>query len=346
MTVSRRDVLKRSGALGVGLGAGLAVGAGGVLAAPSTSTTSYRVRSQEGSKQVIFVTHDDNPFFVPVRAGLEEFGKMAGWQTQWVGPPKHDEQATLQYQLDAISAKPMAVGFTRVNASMFDDPIKQAQAAGIFVILYNTASEGYENLGVAYVGQEFIPAGQESGLQAAKHAQEITGRTDGVIVLGTIAPGHSALDARMEGARQGIAQYNQENGTNFTTEDLTTSTDPAEAVAKLDAKYAEAGDRIVGFAHADFVHWHTATWIEQNGLQGKFANGGFDLVQGVLDAVKAGTAQWSVAQNPYAQGWVTSSLIHMATQRGYPPFSYDTGSEVVDATNIDVVIEREKQFAQ
>src|SRR5690606_37329269 len=133
-----------------------------------------------------------------------------------------DEAATVQYQLDAIAAQPAAVGFTRVNTSMFDEPIRRAQEAGIFVILFNTASDGYQDLGVAYVGQEFIPAGRISGLQAAKHAHEMTGRTDGVIVLGTIAPGHSALDQRMEGARQGIAEYNEQNGTNFTTEDLTT----------------------------------------------------------------------------------------------------------------------------
>jgi ribose transport system substrate-binding protein len=333
MTLSRRDVFKQGGVLGVGA-AGLPFAAES-LAAP---------RRQGEARKVIFVTHDDNPFFVPVRFGFEEFGRLAGWETQWVGPPRHDEVATLQFQLDAIAAQPAAVGFTRVNTTQFDDAIREAQDAGIFVILYNTASDGYQDLGVAYVGQEFIPAGIVSGMNAAKYAQEITGRSDGVIILGTIAPGHSALDARMEGARQGIAAYNEENGTSFTTEDLTTSTDPAEAISKLDAKWAADSANIVGFAHADFVHWHTATWIEQAGLEGQFANGGFDLVPGVLDAIQNGFAQWSIAQNPYAQGWVTSSLIHMAVEHGYPPFSYDTGAEVVDASNIETVVEREKQF--
>lgn len=342
MGISRRNVIKRGGAIGVGLGASLPM-AGSAFAVPSSTTTSFRVRSQQ-AKKVIFVTHDDNSFFVPVRFGFEEFGEMAGWETQWVGPPKHDEPATLQYQLDALAAQPVAVGFTRVNTSMFDDAIKQAQDSGIFVILYNTASEGYQELGIAYVGQEFIPAGHQSGLNAAKYAQEMSGRTDGTIVLGTIQPGHSALDARMEGARQGIAAYNEANGTTFVTEDLTTSPDPAEAVGKLDAYYSANVDKVVGFAHADFVHWHTATWIEQAGLQGKLANGGFDLVPGVLDAIKAGTAQWSIAQNPYSQGWVTSSLIHMAIEHDYPPYSYDTGAEIVDASNIDAVIPREAKF--
>lgn len=343
MTVSRRDVIKRGGLIGAGAAALSLPNA--AMAGPSSATKSFRFRSQEAAKKVIFVTHDNNPFFVPVRFGLEEFGKMAGWETQWVGPATNDEAATVQAQLDAIAAKPAAVGFTRINTTMFDDPIKQAQEAGIFVILYNTASEGYKDLGLAYVGQEFIPAGIQSGLQAAKYAQELTSKTEGVIVLGTIAPGHSALDQRMEGARQGIAQYNTENGTTFTTEDLETSTDQAEAIANIQAKATELGDRLVGFAHADYVHWFAGLFLEQNGMAGKVANGGFDLVPGVMDAIKTGSAQWSIGQNPYAQGWITSTLIYMKIAHNYTPFSYDTGAEIIDSSNIDAIIEREAVFA-
>jgi hypothetical protein len=154
MTLSRRDVFARGGALGIGMGAAGMPFATESLAAPLR---------QEGNNLVIFVTHDDNPFFVPVRAGFEQFGELAGWQTQWVGPPSHDEVATLQYQLDAIAAGPAAVGFTRVNTEQFDDAIRSAQEEGIFVILFNTASDGYQDLGVAYVGQEFIPPESSAG---------------------------------------------------------------------------------------------------------------------------------------------------------------------------------------
>ena len=343
MTVSRRDMLKTGGLLGAGAAA-LAL-QGDLLAAPSSATKSFRVRSQEANKKVIFVTHDDNPFFVPCRTGFEEFGGLVGWETQWTGPVPHDEAKTVQAQLDAINANPVAVGFTRVNTTSFDDNIRQAQEKGIFVILYNTASDGYKDLGLAYVGQEFIPAGIQSGLQAGKYAQELSGKTEGVIVLGTIAPGHSALDARMEGARQGIAQYNSENGTNFTTEDLTTSTDQAAAIGAIQAKATELGDRLVGFAHADYVHWFAGLYLEQAGQAGKVANGGFDLVPGVIDAIKTGSAQWSIGQNPYAQGWVTSALIHMKVSAGFEPFSYDTGAEIIDSTNIDAIAEREAKFS-
>ena len=146
MTLSRREVFKQGSALGIG-----------AASLPFASSSLAAPQRQDKTRKVIFVTHDDNPFFVPVRFGFEEFGKMAGWETQWVGPPKQDEVATLQFQLDAIAAQPDAVGFTRTNTTQFDDAIRQAQQAGIFVILYNTASDGYQDLGVAYVGQEFIP---------------------------------------------------------------------------------------------------------------------------------------------------------------------------------------------
>ena len=41
---------------------------------------------------------------------------------------------------------------------------------------------------------------------------------------------------------------------------------------------------------------------------------------------------------------IAAVVIHMAIENGYPPFSYDTGAEVVDASNIGEVVEREAQF--
>ena len=83
MTLSRRDVIKRGGMMGAGAAA-LSV-PGAALAGPSTATKSFRFRSQEAAKKVIFVTHDDNPFFVPVRAGFEDFGAQRAVQVRAAG---------------------------------------------------------------------------------------------------------------------------------------------------------------------------------------------------------------------------------------------------------------------
>ena len=335
--LSRRDALKRAG-LGAGMAAGLGLGG---LALPGAA------RAAQGTgRTVIFVNHDNNPFFVPVRNGLQQFATMAGWDIQFTGPPVGDTVQTVELQRQAIAAKPDAVGFTRIDTTSFDQNIRDAQAQGIFVILFNTNSAGHRDLNVAFVGQEAPVAGRINGLQAAKHVQEVTGRTDGKIIMGTIQPGHSALEGRMAGTTEGVQQYNQEDGNNYTTEPLQTSTDGADSIARQQAKYAAEQDQIVGFAHADFGHQFTAQLIRENGLQGKVANGGFDLLPGVMEAIKANEAQWSIGQNPYGQGWVTASLIYMQLEAGYPPFDYDTGAEIIDASNIDMVMEREARFSQ
>lgn len=342
--ISRREMLKRGGAASVGAAAGLGmVGAG--LIAPAAAAAP-RAQDTGVPRKVIFVNHDNNPFFVPVRVGLEQFAAMAGWETQFTGPPTGDTVATVELQRQAIAAKPDAVGFTRIDTTSFDQNIREAQAQGIFVILFNTASDGYEALDVAYVGQEPESAAEPGGYEAAKVAQEVTGRTDGKIVMGIIQPGHSALEARHRGITNGVNRYNGENGTTYTTEPLQTSTDASQSIAAQQAKYAAESDQIVGWAHADFGQMFTAQFARDNGLVGKFSNGGFDLLDAVLTGIKANEIHWAIGQNPFAQGWVTASLIQMRLENGYEASDYKIGADLVTAENIDAVIEREAQFAE
>jgi ABC-type sugar transport system substrate-binding protein len=333
--LSRTELIKLGAMVGGGMGL-LPLLAGRASAAP--------VRTAAARPKVIFVVHDNNPFFVPVRKGFERFAKMAGWSTQWVGPPKQDTQDTVNLQANALAAKPAGVIFTRIDTSSFDANIRRAKQLGIKVILSNVASDGYQKLGVGFVGQDFIPAGRVHGQQVAKWAQKLTKRKDGLIVLGNFAPGNSALEQRIQGTKLGIAAYNKANGTSYTTDVLVTSSDQAEAIGRIDAKYRKDKDKIVGWAMSEFTNHFVATWARSKGLRGKFANGGFDLIKPVLDAIKAGDSQWALGQNPYAQGFIASSLLSMQLSPGYPGFTYDTGAEVVDNTNIDFVIKREKPF--
>jgi ABC-type sugar transport system substrate-binding protein len=332
---SRSELLKLGAAVGGGLGMLP------LLAGPASAASRGAAAA---APKVIFVVHDNNPFFVPVRKGFERFGKMAGWRTQWVGPPKQDTQDTVNLQANALTAKPAGVIFTRIDTSSFDANIRRAKQLGVKVILSNVASSGYEKLGVGFVGQDFVPAGRVHGQQAAKWAQKLTGKKSGLIVLGNFAPGNSALEQRIQGTKQGIAAYNKANGTTYTTDVLVTSSDQAEAIGRIDAKYRKDKDKIVGWAMSEFTNQFVANWARSKGLKNKFSNGGFDLIKPVLDAIKSGHSQWAIGQNPYAQGFIASALLSMQLFPGYPGFTYDTGAEVIDDTNIDFVIKREKPF--
>ena len=318
-----------------------AAAAGGVITAGGLAAPAI---AQGAKRKVIFVAHEEIPFFAPVKAGFDDFGTLRDWDMQYLarGTPASVAE-TVRLQGDALNARPDAVGFTRINETAFDENIMRATDAGIPCVLFNVASPGYEDLGVPFVGQDFIPAGRVNGLQAAKYAHEITGKTAGTILVDNPAPGVSALEERATGTDQGIAEYNAANGTTFVAERFTSANTQTEALSRIDAKIRSTAD-FVGFASTVSGHWFVSIWAEDNGMTGKFANGGFDLIAGVLSAISDGSAQWSVGQNPYAQGWVTSALIDMQLESGFVPFDYDTGAEVVDMSNIEAVTAREARF--
>ena len=318
----------------------MATGAGMAALAPALSVGP--VLAQGKKRKVIFVTHDLNPFFVPAIVGLKDFGALAGWDTQFIGPVPHDMQKTVEMQYNAIAAKPDAVGFTAIDSEAFIDPIKKAQEEGIFVVLYNTRAPGVkEKTGCAYVGQDFVVAGNIAGYEICKYVVKHTGRKDGKIVMSNFAPGHFALETRNLGGSQGIERYNKENGTSFTSEALATSSNEVEAIAKFEAKWRAEQDQIVGWLSSEFTHTFIGNWAKENNLVGKFAVGGYDLLDQTLANIKDGSVDFTIGQNPYAQGFLTSALIYQGLERGYPASDIDTGAEIVDSTNIDKVIERE-----
>ncbi|MEA3336590.1 MAG: substrate-binding domain-containing protein [Chloroflexota bacterium] len=313
-------------------------------AAPAAAPdTAAEPAEQEGPKRkVIFVTHDLNPFFIPAIIGLKDFGEMAGWETEFIGPTIHDTQGTIEYQYNALAAQPDAVGFTAVDSDAFLDPIRQAQEAGIPVVLFNTRAPGVkEETGVAYVGQDFVQAGHIAGYELGKYITEHTGKTEGLVVQPIIAPGHFALETRNSAGTEGLQRYNEEFGTNFTTEALATTTEPDQAMADFEAKWAADGDKIVGWLAADFTHTFVGDWAKKNDLVGQFAVGGYDLLDATMTNIKDGSVDFSIGQNPYGQGFLTAALIFQQLERGYPASDIDTGAELIDASTIDAVIERE-----
>ena len=136
--LSRRDVLKRGGAAGVGAAAGLGL-AGATLIVPDAATAAPRSQEAPAApgtpRKVIFVNHDNNPFFVPVRIGLENFAALAGWeQPQFTGPPTGDTVATVELQRQAIAAL-IQNGIILLGADIQTVPIAQGAVIILAVLL-------------------------------------------------------------------------------------------------------------------------------------------------------------------------------------------------------------------
>lgn len=336
---SRRTLLRAGGVLA-------AVGVGStVLSACSSEKPATAAAPADGAqkgKKVVFVVHDKNPFFAPVQKGFESFAAVMGWEAQFTGPPQFDVQATVDLQSNALNGKPDGVIFTRADATAFDANIQRAIDAGIPVVLSNVASADFEKFRIGFVGQKFVEAGEVCGREIAKYAKERTGKTSGVIIAGNFAPGNSALEERIQGIELGVKAYNSENGTSYTVETLVTSTDEAKAVALIDARYRRSP--VVGWAMSAFDHQFVSTWAKSKNLVGKFGVGGFDLIGPVLTGIADGSIDFSLGQNPYAQGWMAAAMIAQQIDPKFPGSVCDTGAEIVDKTNIKAVQTREAAF--
>ncbi len=343
---SRRSMLRGGGAIAAtGLGAVLlsACSSEKPAAAPAADDKAKAGNGPQQGKKVIFVVHDKNPFFAPVQKGFEDFGAAMGWVTQFTGPPAFDVQQTVDLQTNALNSNPDGVIFTRPDDKAFDANIDRAIKASIPIMLSNVAGADFEKFRIGFVGQSFVAAGKVAGNEIAKYAKEHTGGGSGVIVAGNFSPGNSALEDRIKGIKLGVEEYNAANGTSFTVEDLVTSTDEAKAVAAIDARYRRSP--VAGWAMSAFDHQFVSTWAKNNKLVGKFGVGGFDLVGPVLTGIADGSIDFSLGQNPYAQGWVAASMVAMQIDPKFPGSVVDTGAEIVDKANIAAIQKREASFS-
>ena len=292
-------------------------------------------QTSAAGRRVIFVAENSSLVFEQTRIGFEAFAGLAGWEGEWIDDKSTDAASVVQAQLDAIATLPAAIALTGLDRASMSTVIERAHAASAYVILFNSSPSDYKAFGVAYAGPDNVAAGVKNGLQAAANAQRLTSRSGGIILLCNSRPGHAGFDQRTEGARQGIEDYNSVNNTSFSAEILTTESDRSIAGATLRSKITQLGDQLIGIAHADHGHPSAASLLEEMGLAGRVANGGFDLVPGVPEAINSGSIKWAIDQNPYAQGWVASALIYSAIERNRQTRSFNTGSEVVDLLNID-----------
>jgi ABC-type sugar transport system substrate-binding protein len=301
------------------------------------------VVTTEGSmgeaREMIFITHDMHPFFVPTIVGMSDACLAVGWECSFVGPPSFSVEGTLERIESSIAAGPDAIGMVFSDPEAYNELAQDAIDQGIVVVGYNTDNDFRAEAGLGYVGQDQFNAGYQNGLQAAKWAQEVTGRDDGKIVVMTCCPGHTALEERIRGTVAAI-----EETSNYTTEVLNGTDDAEQYVANVEAKYQAESDDIVGFAGVSGYTENLGRFAEANSLGGVVALGGFDLLPTTMASIEAGDMQWTIGQDPYTQGFMPVLMAWKQIERGYPGVFYDTGAEIIDPDNIADTISREQNW--
>jgi simple sugar transport system substrate-binding protein len=294
---------------------------------PTESGGTVAARTDGQPFKFVVVSHATAvPFFVPVRKGVEEAGKLLGVDATFTGPPGFDIARQVEFIQAAIAGGADGIATTMPNPDAFNDVVAEAMSRGIPVLALNADAPNSGRL--AYIGQGNFEAGQSMGREIRKLLPE-----GGRVLLCTHTAGAFNLEERLRGVQSVL-----DDAPGFTTHVLATSTDLVKA-SSLIASYCQGHPDTRGcFGVDDITGSAIAQVIEREGWKGKVYGGGFDLVPDVMTAIQKGTMQFTIDQQPYLQGFQAIVQLYLLKRFQLAPTDINTGVAAITAANVDTVL--------
>jgi simple sugar transport system substrate-binding protein len=277
----------------------------------------------------VVITHATAvPFFVPVRKGTEEAGKLVGADVTYTGPAGFDIQKQIDSIKSAIAQNVDGIATTMPDPTAFNDVVKEAINRGIPVIALNADAPASGRL--AYIGQGNYEAGVSMGQQIVKVVPD-----GGHILLCIHTAGAENLEARIKGIKDVL----DKQGGKYAYRVVATGTDMVRAVALISSAF-QADPSIKGmFGVEDVTGSAIAQIIDRDDLKGKVAGGSFDLVADVLNAIEKGEMQFTIDQQPYLQGFQSVINLYLLKRFNLSPTDINTGVAPVTQENVAKVKE-------
>jgi ribose transport system substrate-binding protein len=253
--------------------------------APSANGKSYNMTFVQG------VAGDG--FYVTMGCGIKaEASKVGKISVNIQGPTQFD--ATLQNPIIAsvTSSKPDALLIAPDDVSASQTPIDQAIAAGIKVVLVDTTLKD-PSKAVSQISSDNLAG----GAQAFTAVKQLAPGGGKVLVVNT-KPGISTTDQRTTGFANAAKADSK-----FKYVGVQYDQDSASVAAQVTSAALQKDPDIVGiFATNLFSAEGAATAVRQAGKSGKVKIVGFDADPDQISALKDGTVQALIAQQPYQIG--------------------------------------------
>jgi len=262
------------------------------LAAAMTVATATGA-SAKGENIVFIQGVKGDGFYITMECGVKAEAKKLGATVKTVGPAKFD--ATLQKPIldSVIASKPDAILIAPNDVNAMQRPLEAAKKAGVEVVLVDTTVKD-PKFAVSEISSDNLGGGKE----AFKAVQQLVPGGGKVMGIG-VKPGISTTDARDKGFKDAVAA----SGGKYTFVGQEYSqNEPAIAAQITTAALAKNPDLKAIFASNLFSAQGAATGIKQAGKSGQVVVIGFDAGPDQIKALKDGTVQALIAQQPYQIG--------------------------------------------
>lgn len=285
-----------------------------------------------------FVTHGGpgNPFWNVVIKGMEDAGKRYDIDVQWLSNPTFSIEDMANFLDDAIASDVDGLGITCPDPEAIRENIERADAAGIPIIILNTAdpNAGSDNALPAhfYIGASEYLGGQSNGRALLAAAAEIN-RNIKRAVCPIQELGHTGLEARFAGLKSvlepagvivdGLAISNNIEESASTLSDYFLSNPSANAISTL------------GPLPADAFY----LYIDDMTLNpGQILHVTHDTSPAIFTRIADGYTVQAIDQQPYLQGYLTVVFLYLNKQFGLSLASdVLTGPFAINRHNVNTI---------
>jgi simple sugar transport system substrate-binding protein len=290
----------------------------------------------------VFINHvTTNPFFTPTQYGAQDACSLLNCEYQWTGSATSSVAEMVSAMNTAISAKADGIALAVVDKDAFNEPVNQALEAGIPVVSYN-ADGAVDDPGtnrLSYIGQGLYDSGFQLGQRAIASGLE-SGEAVGFIAT----PGALNIQPRIDGASDAIKQ----SGKSIKFTAVGTNADVTKGLSIIDA-YAQGHPDLAGMLAVDAGSTQSVGQVvEKYKMRDKSLKvaGGFDLVPETLNAIKAGSLNYTIDQQPYLQGFLPVLYLYMYKLSGGLVFPSETNTGLLFVTqdNVEPYLQTKTRF--
>jgi len=233
-----------------------------------------------------------DPFYVSMRCGAQAEATAEGATLTTQAATTFSAPLQVPILNSVVASKPDAILIAPTDSTALEAPIAQAKAQGIKMVLVDTTLKDPS------AAVSSISSDNTAGGKAAFTAIKQLVPNGGKVLVVAVQPGVSTDDLRVGGFESAIkadpsyqylgAQYSQQ--------------DAAKAASIVNAELQKTPDIAAIFATNDLAALGAATGIRQAGKQQQVKLVGFDAETDQVAALRAGTVQALIAQQPSVIG--------------------------------------------
>jgi ribose transport system substrate-binding protein len=279
---------------------------------------------------VVLVKATTSQFWATVFVGADAAAKTLGIQISKLGAQAETDVAgEVSIMENAIASKPTAIVVAATNAQALAQPIANATAAEIPVIVIdsNANTDKY----VTFLATNNVTGGEKAADELAACVKARTGKQEGKVAYMTALAGAQSLNDRDKGFVEQLKKY-----PGFAlVEHRVGNNDPARALSDAEDILTRHPDLIGLFADNELEGDGAGRAIQEKTLGSKLCAVAFDTSDQEVAFVRNGNLDGLIVQNPFMMGYA-GVWYGLAASRGvvFPKY-VDSGVHVVTKANID-----------